>query len=358
MEIDFHHGVTYVAARLAGFEHKEAAIIAHSSQYVDDATNSGTICFDNNALYTRISPAHKTLDYRNLKKLDNHHVWIPFHLLPGNGGKKAGENPSGSFIEKIICRANSPVAQDMVRLCIEEKDSLYGLHRLGVTMHIYADTWSHQGFAGVIHPVNQVEVIEDGTKSKSNWDRIKDRAENIVAFFIGDIMPLAHVTALTNPDLPFKKWSYKRGNEVVVRDNPPDYIEAADEMCKVMQRFRIGDADAEVSGIQDPDKATIKNMVETYTDESGVDRHKKWLKAIKDGKFSFPGVDLKYVAKGDGSWKHQAIGTTKEIDEINERYKYYPDFLRSDWKLFHDACLAHRFAMIHDVLPRYGICAA
>ena len=41
MQIDFHHAVTYVAARLAGFSANDAGIIAHSAQYVDDAVNAG-----------------------------------------------------------------------------------------------------------------------------------------------------------------------------------------------------------------------------------------------------------------------------------------------------------------------------
>ena len=55
MQIDFHHTVTYVCARMAGFEHKDADIIAYSAQYVDDATNSGTVQFDTGAMYHRIS---------------------------------------------------------------------------------------------------------------------------------------------------------------------------------------------------------------------------------------------------------------------------------------------------------------
>lgn len=44
MHIDFHHAVTYVCARHAGYGHDEAAVIAHAAQYVDDATNTrGTI---------------------------------------------------------------------------------------------------------------------------------------------------------------------------------------------------------------------------------------------------------------------------------------------------------------------------
>ncbi len=34
MQIDFHHGLTYVVARLAGgFDHPQASIIAHCAQY-------------------------------------------------------------------------------------------------------------------------------------------------------------------------------------------------------------------------------------------------------------------------------------------------------------------------------------
>jgi hypothetical protein len=53
---------------------------------------------------TRISWAHKMLDYRNFQELVNYQVWIPFHFLPGNAAKKSGEDPEGKFIKKLICR--------------------------------------------------------------------------------------------------------------------------------------------------------------------------------------------------------------------------------------------------------------
>jgi hypothetical protein len=79
MQIDFHHGTTYVIARYAGFDHPQAEIIAYCSQYVDDATNSGTLTFDNGAMNHHISSYHNTLDYKNFNELSNHQVWIPFH---------------------------------------------------------------------------------------------------------------------------------------------------------------------------------------------------------------------------------------------------------------------------------------
>jgi nucleoside 2-deoxyribosyltransferase len=69
MQIDFHHAVTYVVARLAGFGHREAEVVAYCAQYVDDATNTGEIIFENGAMYSRICSAHKMLDYRNFDEL-------------------------------------------------------------------------------------------------------------------------------------------------------------------------------------------------------------------------------------------------------------------------------------------------
>lgn len=79
MQIDFHHTVTYVVARAAGFSHPESETIAYSAQYVDDATDLGLVQFylgdpaksKIGPTYTRISSAHKMLDYRNNSELAN-----------------------------------------------------------------------------------------------------------------------------------------------------------------------------------------------------------------------------------------------------------------------------------------------
>ena len=36
MQIDFHHAVTYVVARLSGIKQEKAEIIAYAAQYVDN----------------------------------------------------------------------------------------------------------------------------------------------------------------------------------------------------------------------------------------------------------------------------------------------------------------------------------
>ncbi len=361
MQIDFHHGATYAVARLAGFDHHAAQIVAYAAQYVDDATNSGVVEFDNGAMYKRISSAHKTLDYRNFRSLANHRVWIPFHFLPGNGGVPAGRDPPGTFIDKLRCVPDSPVARDMLRACIRNQhfDPKYpdapnaALHRLGITMHVYADTWAHQGFAGVNHEVNAASHLRgpDGTPDESTMSRL-------VGYFLGEALPLGHGPVLSNPDKPYLVWSYTNGrDEVIHRDNPTDFVRAAEAMCVAMQRFRVGAEAAAVAGMSEHDRGVFNELIRGTRDADGDVRHRVWLDAIAAGAFSFGPAFPAYVAKGVGSWKYAALGTTAAHDGA-ESFPYTPEFLASDWKLFHDALQEHRLVVLQHILPRYGICAA
>jgi len=357
MQIDGHHTLTYIAARLAGFPHRQASIIAYSAQYVDDATNHGTIRFDNGAMYSRISSAHKTLDYRNSDALANHRVWIPFHFLPGNDGKAADENTGRGFIKKLVCSADSPVARDMLRACINDMDKPYGLHRLGIAMHVYADSWAHQGFAGVNHRINEVSKMKSNNKSLD-----RKFFQKILNYFISETFPLGHGAALSYPDIPSLVWEYKNGdNKKIQRNNLEMFVDATDKMCKAMQCYRAKDTmmnlDA-MPGLPPADKKKIKTLLRTIKGDSGKDRHKKWIKEIKQGSFSFGSQDLSYIPKGRGSWKHQSIGQLKAADNEFDVFVYKESFMNSNWKKFHDALQAHRFDVLHDILPRYKICAA
>lgn len=352
MQIDFHHAVTYVVARLSGFEHEKADIIAHCAQYVDDATNSGTILFEKGQAYARISSAHKLSDPLNFIKLDELKVWLPFHFLPGNNGKVADNNTP--FVEKIICRPNSPVAQDMINDCISDQRRPYSLHRLGVTMHVYADTWAHQGFAGIRHEVNHVKEIN--AKDETFENHFQD-LESAIALYG---LPLGHGPALTFPDHPYLVWDYTNGRgEKVRRDNPSDFLEASDNMCKAMKCYKLNTKlNFNIEGLPEKDKKIMKEMFKHVVYPDGDVRHKEWLKHIENGYFSFGKQKIEYIEKGEGSWKFEALGTTKKIDDLGHIFPYKQTFLTSNWKLFHDAIQAHRFIILHDILPRYNICAS
>lgn len=127
-------------------------------------------------------------------------------FFPGNGGMPAGENPEGSFIRKLVCHPDSHVARDMLRTCATDIKKPYALHRLGITMHVYADTWAHQGFAGVNHEINEVRELQTNNKSLD-----KSFITKIANFFLSESFPLGHGAALSHPDLPSLIWEYKNG---------------------------------------------------------------------------------------------------------------------------------------------------
>jgi hypothetical protein len=351
MQIDFHHTATYVTARLAGFLPAEANTIATAAQYVDDAVNSGTISFDNGAMYARISSAHKMLDYRNFEALADHLVWLPFHFLPANGGLRAGNEPPGSFVQKLICRPNSPVAQDLIRSVIGQRHRRYALHRLGVTMHTYADTWAHQGFVGINHEVNHATDLTGPGREPDH--SLLNRLET---FFINAALPLGHGAVLGNPDRPYLEWGYTNGHgDRIDRHNATDFLDAADHMCRAMECYRMGDPSFAAPGLPDRDRAVLWAMLNEIRSEDAGERHKAWIAEIRRGVFSFGPEEVAYEGEGHGSWKHRALGT---LDYDVETHTFREEFLASDWKLFHDALHAHRFDVMHHILPDYGICAA
>ena len=357
MQIDFHHAVTYVLARLAGFSVNESDIISHASQYVDDATNEGVVKFTNGAMYSRISSAHQIIDLQNANDVINHRVWVPFHFLPGNGGLKAGKNPEGGFINKLVCTPDSFVAQELLAKCIADRHKPYALHRLGITIHVLADTFSHQGFAGVIHNINAIhELDSDGEIGSHN--SFQDFFNQVKSSLIDFTLPLGHSAALTCPDLPFLKWRYtNKLTPNIYKDNPAIFRKAVNSIFKSLKKYRNKDTGTTIAGqISPADFEQINSNLLNFTDNDVAIRHQKWIHSIANGEFSFPKEKITYIPKGMGSWKFQALKTESDID-IGE-YEYSDSFLSSNWKMFHDALQKHQFEVVHDILPKYGICVS
>ncbi|PLX70706.1 MAG: hypothetical protein C0602_04150 [Denitrovibrio sp.] len=343
MQIDFHHTVTYVLARLAGFNHEDAHIISYSAQYVDDATNGGTIRFENDATYTRIASAHHIYKLTKFNDVENHHVWVPFHFLPGNGEKPDGTNIKGNFIHKLVCKPNSTIAKDMLSYCLADRNKPYALHRLGISMHVFADTWAHREFAGICDEINKIDLYN------------AELADKLKSSSVGSFFPMGHGPALTFPDMPFLEWSYQNGRNVIVeRDNTTEFIDAAEKMYAFMLEYNKQPR----KQLPEEIKKIFRELFLSLTDEDGHERHKGWIEAIRSGRFKQIGEqELTYIPKGAGSWKHVALETEKETDDYDERFEFKSSFMTSNWKMFHDALQAHRFDVIHDILPRYGICA-
>ena len=357
MKKDFHYAVTYIVARWADFSHKKAQIIAYACQFVDDNCDYGILKFDNGAMCSQIPSSHKIHDYRNFKSLEQYKVWLPFHYLPGNDGLNFKQSVPGSFIKKLITNPNSYIVKDMVDSCIAnyKAKSSDRLHRLGITLHTLSDSWAHQGFVGINHRVNDI-LITDRSKfvNSSLFINIKDKLVDMTNFlfssFMSQTFPLGHVAALDLPDLPYLKWDYIDDDAQFTRENYSLFVDAAEAMYNVLKQVspNLGCKPS----LSDEQKDLLKQLFISFRQSNSYDRLNEWIKLLIDDVFGIGVIHLRpYKKKGLDSWRHDALG-----DENNP--KFTPEFLRSNWKLFHDALFVQKYTITRLILPKYGICVA
>jgi hypothetical protein len=342
MNIDFHYGIIYLAARVAGMAPADAETVAHASQYVDDATTDGPLMFRDGESFDRFASAHKMIDYRNVVQARDDRVWAAFHFLPAGQGT--------TFEEKAVCRPDSAparaMAEDMLKTCRESDNPL---HRLGVCLHTYVDTWAHQGFSGIISKRNVVRSIalEGSAPIKYLPAFLRAWLPTVFANFLATevfaripYIELGHGAASHYPDAPWLKWRYSNAlGETISRDNVEDFVVATDMAVRVIRAF-LANADTFASqpGLSSDQKNQIKDLLGQNSDEDGENR----LRAIGDIVASKGVAAVRepipaYVAKGKGSWKYLATGIEADDDGSPPLPVYGRQFQASDYRKVHEA---------------------
>lgn len=258
MDKDFHFGTIYVLSRWAGFGSYNSLVIASASQFVDDNTD----------LISRGHQASGHALWENLTSLEeNNEVWIPFHFLPGLEG--SCEN------EKLICKKNSALAQSMMaELPTVVVDNSISVLRLGIALHVYADTWAHQEFSGRTSTCNNAR----------NLSPIPSSPINALENSVGQIgpLPLGHMEVSHYPDRPYLRWKcdpqFSDG-----RNNYDEFIDASHEIYKILTRISNG-----VSSDLDSDQqALLLDAFQSIQDEDIESRTQQWLDRIHNNNFGF-----------------------------------------------------------------------
>jgi hypothetical protein len=353
MQIDMHLYGVYALARAAGIKDRIAWQIAFSSQFVDDSLEDKEVVVSNDYAVLPILTSHKFLDFKIAEKGEQWQVWIPFHFLPGN------EPESGTFIEKLICRKNSKVARKMLNNSLDKKNCELWPHLIGVTAHVFADTFSHNGFIGISDESNRVKT--DTIKIRNvGTHHIKSALRQELDRFIGGIaqlVPMGHGAVATHPDIPFLSWEYKYktaliNDGVVQRENSAAYLEGARELHHFFSRFAEispDDADADSKREWEDIAGQVKELI-NFQHQKDTDRMENWRSATRDGLFFEPTrVDLNQPTYGPDynyMWQLERlknIGATKE------------EALESDAYKFHRAARYHRSYVLHTLLPEFGI---
>ena len=333
---DFHYYCVGVLAKAAGFPEDDAVTIAYASQYVDDATESEPIKVGD-MIFDPVRTAQYGLD--SYEWSTQKRIFIPFHFLP--------PRPLKTAQDPFITEPNSVFAHMIWNEAQNEDDGLYRLCRMGVALHTFADTWSHQGFSGRHHKENDVENIQifDGNK----WKRL--RLENIYLDFLPQI---GHAEAGYFPDQSYRVWKYRKHKPrkmIPPRYNMKEFLDAAETIYTILY-----DADKSVSDHPIPWDEIKDKIGDLFVDpeEELDDRCDMWREAFSDL------IDTHKFKYHRREWREDALEPRKKKDvdwddfEPSDfkrlRFPMKPGFYDTRWVQFHRAALKQRHFILENLL--------
>lgn len=191
MQKDVHFYLTYALAKKAGGSDNIAEKIAWADQYTDDLNEP-----DEHGIQTqtKIDPDANWND-RQIQLT----VIIPFHFIPGNDSTHPWKT-----------MPNSANSRKLVRKALKTGDPF----RLGIALHAFQDTFSHQGFSG----------WREGLNSCFPWYYMMSALPNV-----------GHAEMRVIPDIVNQVWTDPRSNKKI--DNKTRVLSAAKHTYTFLTRF-------------------------------------------------------------------------------------------------------------------------
>jgi hypothetical protein len=276
MQKDFHYYVIYALAKEAGYSDNDAYIIAYSSQYVDDNTDREyTISDDRGEFYVgfpdKIGKSGdfyfpiitQAVDITSFKLSVQRYVYAPFHFIPGDNNVeiKRKKNP---LCTTRGCNNTVIILQE----ALESKD----LYRMGVALHTYADTWSHERFSGF----------------HEDWNKVHKS-------IIKGIPPnIGHAEVFNKPDEISIEWIDKRfGKEKI--NNRERALLASERIFNFIKKGRV----------------QWKDVKSDFEDIMNAENFDERIKKIKD---MYPGM----IDYDEDKWINEALDFQRDKSEIQE----------------------------------------
>lgn len=290
MNADFHYYATYCASLIAGYTNEEAEKIAYSANFVDCCTSTMLkkcgAPVSAATTQSQLELADFNTDILGLQEITR--IWSSFHFLPGDlyaPCKKGWKNYKNKY--RLICKPNGELLKDTVMLAKDRS-----LESIGIAMHILADTWAHQNFAGTPSLVinnTDVHVYEvlNGKDYQISFSHNPARKDDIEgrkytnSLYSGSeksIMNLGHGRMGHLPDLSFIKYKYLPawGNwNELVKDNPSDYMKAFSQMVYALKFYR---------GINKEFNLNEYDSLDKYSEKVSAIINKRQLSAAQDWK--------------------------------------------------------------------------
>ena len=309
MDLDYHFGTVYVLSRWADFGSFNARTIAAASQLVDDNFDStpfsDTEEEKNIARGIQVRYSCQNV-WGNISGKGNEDIWIPFHFLPGLQGQTEAE--------KLVCKKHSVMAKRLkYRLYDTTLANSNYVFRLGVGMHVLADTWAHQEFAGINNAVNQVKDLLFSTQGSMVEKMLDEMLDSTMLSKILDmVMPLGHAAAVHCPDMPYLWW--KSGERFTGgRKNWDEFMDASDELYAVLQHV----SGVPETGLTMEQRNKLSECFKGFQSENINRRYGFWIDRIRENFFEFEDFNE------DDRNVEYSIGLI--LDDLNWRKQFYDE---------------------------------
>jgi len=214
MNRDAHFYAILAFCRACGFTKESAQIVAYASQFVDDAKTNLMLLdqsspgiehelIKNQPALFNMATCHSYIKIKTFNYEAMVNNTSAFHFVPGCKGE--------NFTKKLRCQEESPVILDILNDALLEDD----LVKLGIVLHAYADTFSHQGFSGMLSKVNDIKKCKAkgsvylGVRNRILHTFAQFGQEKFIELFDRILPGYGHVQAMVFPDIPYLVWSYE-----------------------------------------------------------------------------------------------------------------------------------------------------
>ena len=299
MQKDFHYYCIVLIALAAGYLPEEIKTIAYASQYVDDETIDTPVYGEGKrTVFRPIRTAYHGIEYGlALLHRSQIEVLVPFHFIPN--APYAGD-PFSYRTER-----DSAFARGIVRDALASNGD-NRLHRIGIALHTFADTWAHQSFSGIREKNNEVDKLKKRGKYGSQFSR---KLTDVLDINIG------HICALSIPDYPYEVWGCKSRD---TRTNLDEFTTASEEIFGLLLHDRHAD-DVSRSGPtsiwQNNILPRIKILFSILNQDTEA-RCREWRKVIRDLGRLFEKDVSSLLDYDEHDWKDAALSiNTMSLNE-------------------------------------------
>lgn len=274
MQKDFHYDMVYALAKEAGYKEDEAYIIAHSSQYVDDNTDREYSVYDESHrefyvdfpetigksgdLYFPIIT--QAVDITAFELPIQRYVFSPFHFVPGDNNVEINGKKNPLCTTRGCANAVSLVQNSL---------SIPDPYRIGIALHTYADTWSHERFSAF----------------HEDWNKVYKSVLKSIPPNIG------HAEVFSKPDEISLVWEDKRFKEKI--DNRERALMAAEQIFNFLNKEKTKWND-------------VRSDFEIFVDAKDL---KERTKLIKDKYPEMKDYD-------EDKWLNEALNFSRDASEI------------------------------------------